>query len=72
MTGVVAIILNFNHTTVYANCVIACNRALCKCANTERTAITMDLIVIVDVKTARFLVETNVDYVLAVHHKNVE
>ena len=47
MHGVVAIVLNFNHTTVYANCVIACNRAkLCKCANTESTAITMDLIVI--------------------------
>ena len=34
MHGFVAIVLNFNHTTVYANCVI--------------------------------------DYVLAVHHKNVE
>ena len=47
MHGVVAIVLNFNHTTVYANCVIACSRPkLCKCANTESTAITMDLIVI--------------------------
>ena len=47
MHGFVAIVLNFNHTTVYGNCIIACNRAtLRKCANTESTAITMDLIVI--------------------------
>ena len=47
MHGFVAIVLNFNHTTVYANCVIACNRPkLRKCANTESTAMTMDLIVI--------------------------
>ena len=26
MHGFVAIVLNLNHTTVYANCVIACNR----------------------------------------------
>ena len=47
MHGFVAIVLNFNHTTVYANCVIACNRPkLRKFANTESTAVTMDLIVI--------------------------
>ena len=26
MHGFVAIVINFNHTTLYANCVIACNR----------------------------------------------
>ena len=47
MHGVVAIVLNFNHATVYANCVIACNGPkLRKCANTESTAMTMALIVI--------------------------
>ena len=43
----VTIVLNFNHTTIYAKCFIACNRpTLGKCANTESTAMTMDLIVI--------------------------
>ena len=47
MHGVVPIVLNFNHTTIYGNCFIACNRPkLRKCANTESTAMTMDLIVI--------------------------
>ena len=47
MHGVVAIVLNFHHTTVYANCVIDCNRSkLRNCANTESTAMTMALIVI--------------------------
>ena len=42
MHGSVAIVLNFNHTTVYANCVIACNRPkVHKCANTESRAMTM-------------------------------
>ena len=46
MHGFVAIVLNFNHTTVYANCVIACNRrTLLKCANTESRAMTMVVIV---------------------------
>ena len=47
MTGVAAIVLNVNHTTVYANCVIACNRPkVHKCENTESTAMTMVVIVI--------------------------
>ena len=47
MHGVVAIVLNVNHTTVYANCVIACNRPkVHKCANTESRAMNMALIVI--------------------------
>ena len=47
MHGVVAIVLNFNHTTVYANYVIACSRSkLRKCANTESRAMTMVAIVI--------------------------
>ena len=67
MHGFVAIVLNFNHTTVYANCVIACSRPKPrKCANTESRAMTMVVIV-----TARFLVETNLDEVLAVHHKTL-
>ena len=72
MHGFCAIVLNFNHTTVYANCVIACNRhKVHKCANTESRAMTM-VVIVIDVNTARFLVETRLDYVLAVHHKNVE
>ena len=47
MHGFVAIVLNFNHTTAYAKCVIACNRPkLRKCAITESTAITLVGIVI--------------------------
>ena len=47
MHGFVAIVLNFNHTTVYATCVIACSRPnLRKCANTESRAMTMVVIVI--------------------------
>ena len=47
MHGFVAIVLNFNQTTVYANCVIACSRPkLRKCANTESKAMTMVVIVI--------------------------
>ena len=47
MHGFVAIVLNFNHTTVYANCVIACNRpTVHKSANTESRAMTMLVIVI--------------------------
>ena len=47
MHGFVAIVLNFNHTTVYANCVIACNRPkVHKCANTEMTAMSMAVIFI--------------------------
>ena len=47
MHGFLAIVLNFNHTTVYANGVIACNTPkLRKCANTESTAMTMVVIVI--------------------------
>ena len=47
MHGFVAIVLNVNHTTVYANCVIACNRPkVHKCANTEGRAMTMVVIVI--------------------------
>ena len=47
MHGFVAIVFNFTHTTVYANCVIACNRPkVHKCANTESTAMTKVVIVI--------------------------
>ena len=47
MHGFVAIVLNVNHTSVYAKCVIACNRPkLCKWATTESTAMTMVVIVI--------------------------
>ena len=47
MHGFGAIVLNFNHTTVYANCVIACNRAkVHKCANNESRAMTMVVVVI--------------------------
>ena len=47
MHGFAAIVRNFTHTTVYANCVIACNRPkLCKFANTESTAMTMVVVVI--------------------------
>ena len=47
MHGFVAIVLNFNHTTVYANCVFACNRPkVHKFANTESRAMTMVVIVI--------------------------
>ena len=47
MHGFVGIVLNFNHTTVYANCVIACNRPkVHKCANTESRAMTMTIICI--------------------------
>ena len=47
MHGFVAIVLNFNHTTVSANCVIACNRPkVHKCANIESRAITMVVIFI--------------------------
>ena len=47
MHGFVPNVLNLNHTTVYANCVIACNTPkLRKCANTESRAMTMVVIVI--------------------------
>ena len=47
MHGFVAIVLNFNLTTVCANCVIACiGPNLRKCANTESRAMTMVVIVI--------------------------
>ena len=47
MHGFVAIVLNFNHATVYANCVIACSRPkLRKCANTESRTMSMVVIVI--------------------------
>ena len=47
MHGFVAIVLNFNHTTVYANCVIACIRPkVHKCANTVCRAMTMAVIFI--------------------------
>ena len=48
---------------------IACNRPkVHKCANTESRA----MLIVIYVKTARFLVETNLDEVVAVHHKNLE
>ena len=47
MHGFVAIVLNFNHTTVYANCVIACNRPkVHKCTKTESREMTMAVIFI--------------------------
>ena len=47
MHGFVAIVFNVNHTTVYANCVIACNRSkVHKCANTVSRAMTMAVIFI--------------------------
>ena len=42
-----ALPLHFNHTTVYAHVVIACNgHNIPNCANTETRAMTTDLIVI--------------------------
>ena len=42
-----ALALNFNHTTVYAHTVIACDgRKIRMCAKSDNTAMTADLMVI--------------------------
>ena len=47
MHGIEALALNFNHTTVYADIVIACDRPKIRmCAKSDNTAMTTDLMVI--------------------------
>ena len=47
MHGIDALALNFNHTTVYAHIVIACDRPKIRlCAKSDNTAMTTDLMVI--------------------------
>ena len=47
MHGIDALALNFNHTTVYAHIVIACDGPKLRlCAKSDNTAMTNDLMVI--------------------------
>ena len=47
MHGIDALALNFNHTTVYAHIVIACDRPKIRlCAKSDNTAMITDLMVI--------------------------
>ena len=47
MLGIDALALNFNHTTVYAHIVIACDGPNIRlCARSDNTAMTTDLIVL--------------------------
>ena len=47
MYGIDALALNFNHTTVYAHIVIACDGSKIRlCAKSDNTAMTNDLMVI--------------------------
>ena len=66
MHGIDALPLNFNHTTVYAHIVIACDGPkLRMCAKSDNAAMTTDLMVF-HIINARFTVDTCLDYVLEV------